>query len=271
MITGGASGFGFAVAEHLARGGSDLALLDIDGERVGAAAATLAGDHGITAVGHRVDMASTSEVQDAERAVRESLGRCDLLWANVGVQHFGSVENTGEDVWRWMLDVNVVGAVRLVQVFLPMLRESRDPHIALTASANALAPAARLGAYQASKFGVVGLAETLRIELAPESIPVSVVYPSGMPTRHLESSALARPSELGSGQVSPEDLEAMMASRPLGPSDLVDATVAAESALAGVLSGEAHVITHGDLVEPVRALHSEIERALSRVTGRSEA
>lgn len=131
-------------------------------------------------------------------------------------------------------------------------------------------PAARLGAYQASKFGLVGLAETLRIELAGDGIGVSIVYPSGMLTRHLESSAQARPAALGPGEVSDDDLTAMMASRPMTESDLTTADDAAERAVAGVLAGEPYVVTHGDLSEPVSARHAAIEAALDATT-RQEA
>jgi NAD(P)-dependent dehydrogenase (short-subunit alcohol dehydrogenase family) len=167
-----------------------------------------------------------------------------------------------------VLDVNVIGTARTVQAFLPLVRRAASTgtgRIAVTASANALAPAARLGAYQASKYAVVGLAETLRLELAPEGIAVSIVYPSGMFTRHLESSAAARPDGLGSGEVSDDDLNTMMESRPMTEADLTTAEAAAAAGLAGVLAGEHHVITHGDLAEPIAAHHGAIDRALQQL------
>jgi NAD(P)-dependent dehydrogenase (short-subunit alcohol dehydrogenase family) len=232
VVTGGASGFGRAVAAECAARGFRVGLLDIDGDRVRAAAAELAGTHGTQVVGRRVDVASDGDVRAAAAELVTELGRCDLLWANVGVQHFGAVETVPDDVWRWVFDVNVIGAARTVRAFLPVLRASAPARIACTASANALAPAARLGAYQASKYALVGLAETLRIELATDDIGVSVVYPSGMLTRHLESSALARPDALGSGAVSDDDLAAMMASRPMSDVDLATAEDAARVAVA---------------------------------------
>jgi NAD(P)-dependent dehydrogenase (short-subunit alcohol dehydrogenase family) len=263
VVTGGASGFGLAIAEGCAARGDAVVVLDIDGERAVDVAAELGARHGVPVLGRRVDVSSSADVEAAASEVDERFGRCDLLWANVGVQHFGAVETISDEVWRWVLDVNVVGAARTVRAFLPLLRAAGGARLAFTASANALAPAARLGAYQASKYALVGLAETLRIELAEDSIGVSIVYPSGMLTRHLESSAAARPSDLGSGEVSEEDLSAMMASRPMTEADLTTAEAAAERALAGVLAGEAHVITHGDLEAPVEQHHHDIERALA--------
>lgn len=265
VVTGGASGFGLAVAGECARRGFAIGLLDIDADRVRDAAADLAATYGVVTVGRRVDVASADDVDAAARAVGEDLGHCDLLWANVGVQHFGTVESMTDDVWRWMLDVNVIGAARTVRAFLPLLRASAPSRIAFTASANVLAPAARLGGYQATKFALVGLAETLRFELAPDHIGVSVVYPSGMLTRHLESSALARPTDLGPGAVDDADIVAMMESRPSLAGDLTTAEEAAASAIGPVLEGAPHVVTHGDLAGAVAESRAEIDRALARV------
>jgi NAD(P)-dependent dehydrogenase (short-subunit alcohol dehydrogenase family) len=265
VVTGGASGFGLAVAHELAAAGHDVALLDIDGDRVEEAAAAVAEAHGRATISRRVDVASADDVAAAATAVDAAFGRCDVLWANVGVQHFGAVETIADDVWRWVLDVNVIGTARTLRSFLQLLRASAPARIAVTASANALAPAARLGAYQASKYAVVGLAETLRMELEPDGIGVSVVYPSGMLTRHLESSAAARPTELGPGDVDDEDLAAMMASRPMTEVDLTTAEDAAARSVGLVLTGAEHVITHGDLDEPVARAHAAVDEALARL------
>ena len=121
-------------------------------------------------------------------------GGCDLLCANVGVQQFGSIDRLTDDDWTWVLGVNVLGTIRTVTAFLPLLRKrSGWRHIALTASTSVFIPGVRLGAYATSKFAVVGFGETLRLELADEGIGVTIVFPAGMATRHLESSALRDP------------------------------------------------------------------------------
>ncbi len=265
VVTGAASGFGLAVAHELAARGYSLGLLDRDGDRLATEAATLAARHDATELHRIVDVATAADLDAAAAEVGSQWGHCDVLWVNVGVQHFGAVETLSDDVLRWVLDINVGGALRTVRAFLPLLRNTTGARIAFTASANVLAPAARLGAYQASKFALMGLAETLRMELAPESIGVSVVFPSGMLTRHLESSADARPAALGSGAVADADLNAMMASRPMSEADLATAEAAAERAVAGVLAGEPYVITHGDLAHAVETHHAEIRRAIARL------
>jgi NAD(P)-dependent dehydrogenase (short-subunit alcohol dehydrogenase family) len=266
-ITGGASGFGLAVAQRCAAHGMDVALIDLDGDRAAEEAAGIAGSEGVRALGIAADVASVGDLDAAAGRVASELGGCHVLWANVAVQRFGAVEALGEQEWRWVMEVNVLGTVHTVRSFLPVLRNSAQPRLVFTASANALAPAERLGAYQASKYAVVGLAETLRMELSHDGIGVSIVYPSGMMTRHLESSEAARPDTLGPSGDFSGDLEAMMASRPLGEGDLTTAEEAAAVAVEGVLAGEDHVITHGDVSAAVREYRESIDRALALLGG----
>jgi NAD(P)-dependent dehydrogenase (short-subunit alcohol dehydrogenase family) len=269
VVTGAASGFGLAVAAELAGRGYRLALLDIDGDRLTEAAEEVRAASGTDVIHARADVSSAADLEAAAILAEDTFGRCDLLWVNVGVQHFGAVEATPEDVWRWVLDVNVVGAVRTVQAFLPLVRAAGGGRIAFTASVNALAASARLGAYQASKHAVVGLAETLRMEVGAEGIGVSVVYPAGMITRHLESSAAARPAALGDGAIDEADLVAMMESRPMSEADLTTPEVAAAGAVADVLAGEPHVITHGDVAAAVADRNAALDRAVARIAERS--
>jgi short-subunit dehydrogenase len=114
-----------------------------------------------------------------------------------------------------------------------------------TASSSVLAPSVRLGAYQTSKFAVLGFAESLREELAGEDIGITVLFPGGMMTRHLESSVQARPSELGESVLDMDDVNAMVAHQPMDDSDLATPEHAIRNLLADLEAGERYVITHG--------------------------
>jgi NAD(P)-dependent dehydrogenase (short-subunit alcohol dehydrogenase family) len=178
VVTGGASGFGRALGERCAALGMDVVLLDVDGERAAAEAAALAASHGVSCVGDRVDVADAASVDAAAAAVAARSGRADLVVSNVGVQLFGPVERFTDDEWRWLLDVNVVGSARVARAFTPLLRDAEGGRgrLAFTTSSSILGPASRLGAYQASKFAVWGLAETLRLELAADGIGVAITH-----------------------------------------------------------------------------------------------
>jgi NAD(P)-dependent dehydrogenase (short-subunit alcohol dehydrogenase family) len=291
VVTGGASGFGWAIADQCAARGFDVAVLDIDGDRAAAQATALTAGRSIRALGLRVDVGVGVEVEDVAATVQQELGGVDLVFSNVGVQQIGALERFSDEAWAWMLDINVVGSARVARAFLPDLRRSAQrsaqgssgrssgrssrrssrSHLVFTASSSVLVPATHLAAYQATKFAVLGLAETLRLELAGDGIAVSVLFPSGMATRHLESSLLARPASVG-GEIAPaEEIEAMLASNPGFSADVATPEEAARHVLDDVLAGQPYIITHGDLVaglaERQEAMAAAARRAQQRWSG----
>ena len=110
------------------------------------------------------------------------------------------------------------------------------------------------------RFGHV-LAETLRLELAGDGIGVSVVFPSGMMSRHLETSEAAQPDHVRRPIAGDGDLDAMVASNPGMATMLATPEDAAAGVVEAVLAGERYVVTHGDLVEAVIARSTELARA----------
>jgi NAD(P)-dependent dehydrogenase (short-subunit alcohol dehydrogenase family) len=142
-----------------------------------------------------------------------------------------------------------------------LLRRAPEPRLAFTTSSAVLSPGSRLGVYQASKFAVWGLAETLRLELADDGIAVSVVFPSGMVSRHLETSAEAQPEHLRRAIGEAEDFEAMIASNPDMASNPVTPEEAASRVAGAVLAGEPYIVTHGDLVDAIATRDAALRRA----------
>jgi NAD(P)-dependent dehydrogenase (short-subunit alcohol dehydrogenase family) len=260
-ITGGASGFGLALGARCAVLGMDVALLDLDGDRASAEAARLATAHGTQTAGIAVDVSDGASVDRAASAVEERFGGADLVVSNVGVQLFGPVERFTDDEWRWVLDVNVTGSARVARSFIPLLRRAVRGRLAFTTSSSILDPASRLAAYQASKFAVWGLAETLRLELAPDGIDISVIFPSGMISRHLETSEAAQPVSIKRPIAGDGDFEVMIASNPEMASMLATPEDAADGVIDAILAGQRYVITHGDLTSAVAARAADLALA----------
>jgi NAD(P)-dependent dehydrogenase (short-subunit alcohol dehydrogenase family) len=268
VVTGAGSGLGGALARLFAEAGANVVLLDIDEKSAEANAAAIAGDFGVTTTSARVDVGDAASVAAAAEHVRATLGGCDILCSNVGVQQFGAIDKLTEQDWEWVLNVNVLGTVRTVREFLPMLRAgSGFRRIVFTASSSVLIPSVRLGAYQTSKFAVMGFAESLREELAGEDIGVTIVFPGGMMTRHLESSVLARPSELGESVLEMSDVEAMMAHQPMADGDLATPEHAIRNLLADLEAGEPYTLTHGSY----RPLYEQRRDAMDAAFDRMEA
>lgn len=266
VITGGGAGLGAAMGDVFAAAGAGAAILDIDEAAATATADQLASTHGVLAMSRRVDVGEPTQIIDAAADVAATLGGCDILCANVGVQQFGAADQLTDDDWRFVLDVNVLGTIRTVRAFLPLLRErSGFRRIVLTTSLSVLAPAVRLAAYQTSKFAVMGFGETLRHELAEEGIGVSLLFPGGMITGHLQSSADARPDDLTATGAADDDLETMLAHRPGAAADVVMPEDAARNLLADLEADEPYIITHGTIRADYLERHDAMLAAIDRM------
>jgi NAD(P)-dependent dehydrogenase (short-subunit alcohol dehydrogenase family) len=266
VITGAGSGLGAAMADVFAAEGAKLALLDIDGARAEAKAAELR-DRGAEALAMRVDVADPASLAAAAEAVSQRFGTCEVLCANVGVQQFGACDKLTAQDWSWVLSVNVLGVVNTVNAFLPLLRKgSGDRHIVLTSSSSYFVPGVRLGAYITSKYAVTGYGEVLRLELEDEGINVTLFFPAGMSSRHLESSKLARPAELGESVLNMEDIQAMMGSRDMSEATHVATPEhAVRNLLADLRDRRAYVISHGAYKPQVEARQKAVLESFDRM------
>ena len=252
------------MALAFAGAGYDVAALDIDEPGAQATAAAVEA-LGRSSIAVQVDVADATSMVAAAAVVESSLGPVTTLCANVGVQQFGAVDRLTPNDWRWILSVNVGGPVNTVSTFLPSLRRARGPRrILLTASSAVFVAGPRLAAYTASKHAVFGFGETLRLELAPDDIAVTILFPAGMATRHLESSAAARPAELGPSITLDDDIEAFMATTPAGAAAIVDAGYAIRNLLDDLENGEPYIFTHGDYRDDMVATSQAILEAFDR-------
>ncbi len=270
VITGGGSGLGSAMADVFAEQGARIVLLDIDGQRAEQKAAGLR-KRGVDALAMALDVADRTLLEAAAAAVDQRFGACDVLCANVGVQQFGAIDKLTEEDWSWVLSVNVKGVIDTVAQFLPLLRKGRgDRHIVLTSSSSFFTPAVRMAAYVTTKYAVTGYGEVLRQELAQEGINVSLLFPGGMTTRHLESSVAARPEELGQSRLEREDIDAMMSSAGMTPEEHVATPEYAVRNLLGDLRQKRrYIITHGAYRSRIEDQQREVLEAFDRMQGNS--
>ena len=252
VITGGGSGLGASMAQRFASLGMNIAVLDIDGTQAEEVSARIRNDGGI-AKAFQIDVSDRTALQAVANEIEREFGSCSVLCANVGVQQFGAIDRLTENDWRWVLEVNVMGVIRTVDTFLPLIRKTANPrHIVITSSSAAYSPGIRMGAYTTSKYAITGYAETLRMELADEGIGVSILFPAGMSTSHLQSSKKARPVALGTSELRREDIDAMMQSRKIDlAGHVVTADYATRNLLDELLENRRYIITHGNCREAI--------------------
>ncbi|MFJ2741136.1 SDR family NAD(P)-dependent oxidoreductase [Streptomyces sp. NPDC087440] len=166
LVTGGASGIGLATARLLAARGAQVAVLDLDPS--GAASPLL---------GFQADVSDDTSVRSGVAAALEALGGLDILVNNAGIGAAGTVEDNDDDQWHKVLDVNVVGMVRVTRAALPALRASRHAAVVNTCSIAATAGLPQRALYSASKGAVLSLTLAMAADHVREGIRVNCVNP----------------------------------------------------------------------------------------------
>ncbi|HVP30021.1 MAG TPA: SDR family oxidoreductase [Myxococcota bacterium] len=192
VVTGASSGIGRACALHLAACGFRV----FAGARSGSDRAALAEAGGGRIEPIQLDVTDPAQIGAAARAVDGAVGEDGLagLVNNAGIAEPGMLEFLPLDALRRQLEVNVTGLVAVTQAFLPLLRRrrARSPdapvRIVHVGSASGYLASPLVGAYNASKFAVEGLADTMRQELRPWRIDVSLVEPGAIQTPIFEKS-----------------------------------------------------------------------------------
>jgi NAD(P)-dependent dehydrogenase (short-subunit alcohol dehydrogenase family) len=177
LITGGARGIGLVTAQELQRRGAVVVLADVDEPALAEAAAQLSGDVQTVVL----DVTDYGACEAAVAAALDRHGRLDGVWANAGVAAMGPVELVEPDVWRRVIEVNLIGVYNTVRAALPAVIEARG-HIAITASLASFGHAPGLSAYCATKAGVEAFADSLRVEVAHQGVSVSVLHPTWIRT-----------------------------------------------------------------------------------------
>lgn len=197
VVTGGGSGIGRGMARAFAGAGMHVIVADIELEAAQAVARELNG----TPV--QLDVARPDEVAALADRIYRDHGAVHLLCNNAGVAIGGRLSDMTHDDWRWMISVNIEGVTNGLTAFLPrMIAQAGEAHIVNTGSIAGLVTLPERGVYAATKYAVVAISETLRTELAPHDIGVTVICPGSVRTRILGASR-NRPPELQATNVSP--------------------------------------------------------------------
>ena len=186
FVTGGASGLGQALAERYARDGWQVAIGDLQAERGAEVAAAIQGAGGPAAF-LRCDVTKEKDLAAAARWLEAEWGGVDVVVNNAGVAVSGGIADTPLADWQWILDVNVLGVVRGCRVFTPLFRRQGGGQFVNVASMAGLVHPPMMSAYSATKAAVVALSESLRLELAPDRIGVTVACPGFFRTNLAET------------------------------------------------------------------------------------
>jgi NAD(P)-dependent dehydrogenase (short-subunit alcohol dehydrogenase family) len=254
IVTGAGSGIGEGTAHALAEAGMNIAIVDIDGDAAQRVAAHLR-NGGANAIGLQCDVTDRQSMDAMAEAVYDEFEAVHVLHNNAGICFFAPVESTSDEQWRLTLDVNLNGVINGLQAFLPRIRSQRgEAHIVNTASLAGLLAGPALGAYNATKFAVVAISETMRQELAPHGIGVSVLCPGGVATNIMRNSMAL------TGTASARTVE-MMATEEFR---VIDPIEVGRIVRAGIEANEPYILTHPEFKRAVQGRFERILEAFDR-------
>ncbi|MET0995103.1 MAG: SDR family NAD(P)-dependent oxidoreductase [Mycobacterium sp.] len=219
IVTGGASGVGLAICQHLGRAGYRVAVLDIDGDAAERTSAEIRAT-GSQAISARVDVGDRASVDGSFAAVRSELGPIEILVTSAAVSGFIPFGEITLDVWERTMAVNLTGTFNCFQSALPDMVDARWGRIVTISSAAAQTGSPRQGHYSASKGGVISLTKSVALEYASKGITANTIPPYTVDTPMLQAAQAA--NFLPATDV----LAKMIPARRLGTTDEVAAVCA---------------------------------------------
>lgn len=177
IITGASKGIGKAIAVELAKQRVHIGLIALNEQALQDLKARLL-DLGIRAEYAIADVAHFKEVEAAVAKITETIGKADILINSAGIVRSEKLVDSDPEFWKHIIDVNLLGTYNAIYAVLPQLIEKNRGDIINITSTDGLNGSAGLSAYSASKFGIIGLTESLAQEVRRNNIRVSALAPS---------------------------------------------------------------------------------------------
>jgi short-subunit dehydrogenase len=184
-ITGASAGIGRATALRMARDGATVAICARRADRLEAVAAEIVAGGGV-ALPIAADVTRAEEMDAFVARTVERFGRLDVMMCNAGFGIAGAIDDIAPDQMQKLMDINYNGTYHATRAALPLFRRQGSGHIIMVSSIVGKRGVPYMGAYSATKFAQVGLAECLRSELVGTNIHVSVVYPVSTETEFFD-------------------------------------------------------------------------------------
>lgn len=227
IVTGGGGGIGQALCQELGQGGSIVVVADINDDHARHVASAITHNGGRAHAVH-VDVSNEEEVRQLIDETVSEYGRLDYLFNNAGIGIGGDARDLTLEQWRRVLEVNLYGALYGTTIAYPIMVRQGSGHIVNTASFTGLLPYPGAAPYCTSKYAIVGLSLSLRLEGADLGVKVSAVCPGIIRTNLYQAMpAVNLPREQVIAQY---------------PFKMMDASQAARTILGGVSRNQAVIV-----------------------------
>ena len=247
LVTGGGRGIGEALCKRLSAEGCRVAVADVVMEHAKAVADAL--PDGLTV---ECDVTDYTQCERAFKAAVDRFGKLDILVSNAGILISGAVDEISADAWKKVIDVNLCGSFNIMKACSKHFMDNHSGSIIQINSKSGKKGSFKSSAYASSKFGGIGLVQSLALEMAPYGVRVNAICPGNLlnsPLWREGENCLANQYARNRGQSVEETLAQYMAQIPLGRSceyeDVANVMVFLASDMASYMTGQALNVTGG--------------------------
>ncbi len=183
VVTGGAQGIGYAIAELLAQRGADVMVADLIADKAEETAKEIAAKTGRKIVAHAVNVSDNASAKAMIDAAIEQFGKVDILVNNAGITRDNLIVRITEADWDAVLDINLKGAFNCSQAAVRSMMKQRYGRIVNFSSVSGVSGQAGQTNYSSSKAGLIGFTKALAKEVGSRNITVNAVAPGFIETR----------------------------------------------------------------------------------------